>query len=385
MKNHLGPYEALVVNGERVISYKGNNVFKKIDNVKKTEFNGPILNDRLNDIATKKYFYHLHKIDNGIFLATVEYFKKIKAEWCNLPLTTMMISSPGEVYAGKKLDYTTDTLPVKINWFDEEREVFLSESSQFYLELRLLIDNVDKVFSIYNSFRKEKADYCHLSEFQHVEFEGKIDSKQNIEIATNYLKYITKYLLKHNKKDLAFFLNKQEVKELSETFKKGNISEITFQDALEKLFIDTRDQKYKDFTMKNFGAWEEIRLTEIMNSHVIVTEFPMLEIPFYHNTHKTNKNGVALAQNADIILRGFRETIGSGQRIEDVDILRHKAEIFNLPKEDYEPYLQTREFKHYRTTSGFGMGWQRYVQWLLKIPYIWGSTHIPRGHLLPKP
>lgn len=297
----------------------------------------------------------------------------------------MMISSPGEIYAGKKLDYTTDTLPVKINWFDEEREIFLSESSQFYLELRLLIDNVDKVFSIYNSFRKEKADYCHLSEFQHVEFEGKIDLKQNIEIATNYLKYITIYLLKNNKKDLAFFLNKQEVKELSETFKKGNISEITFQDALEKLFIDTRDQKYKDFTMKNFGAWEEIRLTEIMNSHVIVTEFPMLEIPFYHNTHKTNKNGVALAQNADIILRGFRETIGSGQRIEDVDILRHKAEIYNLPKEDYEPYLQTREFKHYRTTSGFGMGWQRYVQWLLKIPYIWDSTHIPRGHLLPKP
>jgi hypothetical protein len=29
-----------------------------------------------------------------------------------------MISSPGEVYAGQKLDYTTDTLPVEIpDWF----------------------------------------------------------------------------------------------------------------------------------------------------------------------------------------------------------------------------------------------------------------------------
>ncbi|MDQ1344253.1 MAG: asparaginyl-tRNA synthetase [Patescibacteria group bacterium] len=31
----------------------------------------------------------------------------------------------------------------------------------------------DSVFSIYNSFRKEPSDATHLSEFQHVEFEGK--------------------------------------------------------------------------------------------------------------------------------------------------------------------------------------------------------------------
>ncbi len=296
-----------------------------------------------------------------------------------------MISSPGEVYADKKLDYTTDALPVKLKWFDNNKEIFLSESSQFYLELRLLIDNVDKVFSIYNSFRKEKSDYCHLSEFQHIEFEGKLKLKENTEIAIGLLKYITNFLLKNNKDNLLYFLSDEDVEDLKGIFNRKNIHEIPFKKALEMLYADTGDSCYKNFSMKNFGSWEEIRLTELMKGHVIVTEFPVLEIPFYHNVYRTNEDGVELAQNADIILCGFRETVGSGQRIEDIKILRNKAEVFNLPKEDYEPYLKTREFKHYQTTSGFGMGWQRYVQWLLKIPYIWESTHIPRGHLLPKP
>jgi asparaginyl-tRNA synthetase len=87
-----------------------------------------------------------------------------------------MISSPGEVYAGQKLDYTTDTLPVELpNWFDSPKRMFLSESSQFYLELALMTGGSDSVFSIYNSFRKEKSDFTHLTEFQHIEYEGKVD------------------------------------------------------------------------------------------------------------------------------------------------------------------------------------------------------------------
>jgi aspartyl/asparaginyl-tRNA synthetase len=50
----------------------------------------------------------------------------------------------------------------------------MAESSQFYLELTLLIQGVNQVFSIYNSFRKETSDPTHLSEFQHIEYEGKV-------------------------------------------------------------------------------------------------------------------------------------------------------------------------------------------------------------------
>jgi aspartyl/asparaginyl-tRNA synthetase len=53
--------------------------------------------------------------------------------------------------------------------------------------------------------------------------------------------------------------------------------------------------------------------------------------------------------------------------------------------EDYEPYINLRELPNYKTTCGFGLGWQRYTQWLLKMPFIWQMSHIPRSEHLPKP
>ena len=379
-----GPYLAKIARGKKVIEYVGNKVSKPIGDVRSTEFEKAVLDARLNDIVGNKHFYHLHRIDNAVFLASVDYFKKLGAEWCNLPLTTLMISSPGEVYAGKKLDYTTDALPMELTWFDGERKVFLAESSQFYLELRLLIDKVSKVFSIYNSFRKEKADFSHLSEFQHIEFEGLVGFKENVKIATGLLRHIIKYIFKHNREDLAYFLTDVEIESLPKTFIGKNVRTITFKKALKILLEDTKDPIYKEFSMKNFGSWEEVRLTELLQSHVIVTEFPLMQIPFYH-TAKKDEKGISLAQNADLILYGYREVVGSGVRISDPKALAEKAKAFNLPLEDYAPYLKTRDFSHYKETAGFGLGWQRLTHWLLKLPYIWEASHIPRGHHLPRP
>ncbi|MES2314444.1 MAG: amino acid--tRNA ligase-related protein [Patescibacteria group bacterium] len=381
----LGPYSAKIKDGKRIIEYKGNKRYKKIENVLSKQFDLDLIEKRMDEIVSSKHYFHLHKIDTAIFYAVTEYFKKHQTEWCNLPLTTMMISSPGEIYAGKTLDYTTDALPVDISWFNNSKKAFLSESSQFYLELRLLIKKVDRVFSIYNSFRKEKADYSHLSEFQHVEFEGKVDFKENLDIAYGILDYITLYLLKNNIENLEYFLTSNDIGELKHAFKKKNLSTIPFKEAMEILYADTKDERYKEFSLKHFGGWEEIRLTELLGKNVAVTDFPILQIPFYHNVLKKNTDGISIAENADIVLMGYREVIGSGVRISEPAVLAEKARVFNLPLEDYEPYLKTRDYKHYKATAGFGLGWQRYVQWLLKLPYIWEAVHIPRGEHLPKP
>jgi aspartyl/asparaginyl-tRNA synthetase len=376
----------VVENGTKTVRYNGSKLFPVIKDVKTSDFCETITSERLTKIfENQEFYYHLHRIDNGVFFGAVDFFRSIGAEWCNLPLTTLMISSPGEVYAGKTLDYTTDTLPVDISWFDNERNVFLSESSQFYLELRLLTQNIDKVFSIYNSFRKEKADFCHLSEFQHIEFEGKVTFDQNIDVFLDLVRHITKYLMDNEKESLRYFIGDMGLEELANTFSDGNIVTITFKEALEVLYKETGDSVYKEFSLKNFGAWEEIKLTEILGRHVIVTKFPLLQIPFYHNELDENENGVPLAENADFILCGYRETIGSGTRISSPEALKEKAKTFNLPVSDYNPYIQTRLQKKYQKTSGFGLGWQRYVQWILRLPYIWEATHIPRGHHLPKP
>ncbi|MBU6500884.1 MAG: asparagine--tRNA ligase [Patescibacteria group bacterium] len=380
-----GPYSATFKNGKKIINYKGNKVWPKIGDVAARKFSPDIAEERLEAIVKEKRFFHLHKIDDAIFKSAVDFFRLLGAEWCNLPLTTLMISSPGEVYAGKKLNYTTDTLPVELSWFGNKRKIFLSESSQFYLELRLLIDKVDKVFSIYNSFRKEPADFCHLSEFQHLEFEGKVGFNENISVFLGLLRHITGYLIRHNRKDLGFFLTPGEISSLTKTFDKKNIAVLTLREALQLLFDATGDKAYREFSLRHFGAWEEIKITELLGKHVLLTEYPVLQIPFYHNGKKVAPDGLRLAENADLILYGYRETVGSGTRITDKKVLARKAKEFNLPLADYGYYLKMRSFKNYKKTSGFGLGWQRYVQWLLKMPYIWEAAHIPRGHHLPRP
>ncbi len=381
----FGPYKANIKNGRRTIEYLGNKIYREISDVSKIQFEKNISEKRISNIVTDKQYFHLHHIDNAIFFATIEYFRSIGADWCNLPLTTRMISSPGEIYAGKTLDYTTDALPVDINWFDNNKKVFLSESSQFYLELRLLIGGVDKVFSIYNSFRKEKSDYSHMPEFQHIEFEGKVNFDENIKIAYQLLNYITSYLLKNNIEDLSYFLDENDIKFLTNTFADNQKIAMSLDAALKLLFENTQDEKYKEFSLKNFGGWEEIRLTNILQKNIIITDYPLMQIPFYHDGKEDGKEKIPVAKNADIVLIGFREVVGAGVRISDPAILTKKARIFNLPLDDYAPYIETRNYSHYKPTAGFGLGWQRYVQWLLKLPYIWNATHIPRSENLPTP
>lgn len=366
------------------IQYIWNNINDPMTiNYKEIDVN--LLQNRIDRLKNEETFFHIANLDNAIFDATINYFRSIDARWTNLPLTTLMISSPGEVYAGQKLDYTTDTLPVEIpDWFNTGKRIFLSESSQFYLELQLLIPQLKQVYSVYNSFRKEQSDATHLSEFQHIEYEGKVDAEENIRVFTGLFNAIIQHAFTNNEADLRYFLSDEQFNEKKRIALQKPIR-MSFHDALAKLYEATWDERYKEFSLKNFGTWEEVKLTEMLGGNIIVEEFPMLQIPFYHTDTGKEIDGVSVAKNADFILYGYRETVGSGERIKSKEMLLKKAEIFNLPGNDYLPYLQSRNYSDYTTTSGFGLGWQRLVQWLTDQPYIYEATVFPRTHLVPNP
>ena len=377
----LGPYTA---NNDETISYKGNKVFKSIENIHSLKVPIAEIEDRVNQFDNDPMWGHIARINHRINISSNEYFDKLNALFTTLPLTTRMISSPGAVYGKESINYTTDTCPITLNWFNLPRKAFLSESSQIYLELAMIQKSVDHVYSIYNSFRKEEADPTHLSEFHHIEYEGKVNQKENENIALSLVKKIILDLLEKNKEDLAFFLENNKLNELGEFAKNIlNIPRITFKEALDILYKETGNEKYKEFTLKNFGSWEEVKLTEIFGNMVLLKEFPLLEVPFYHAMVEGKNPKVA--DNSDIIWPGYRETIGSDHRVRSEKELEEKSEIFNLPKEDYEPYLQTRKLKNYKETSGFGLGWERLLQGLLEMPFIWSANQFPRvdGTLKP--
>jgi asparaginyl-tRNA synthetase len=323
---------------------------------------------------------HISKINHRINISANKYFDALGSHFVTLPLITRMISSPGAVYGREKINYTTDTCPIKLSWFDLSKEAFLAESSQIYLELALM-QKLGSVYSIYNSFRKEETDPTHLSEFHHIEYEGKIGQNENERVCCGLMSSIILDLLKNNADSLAHFLidsRLDELKTLAFRLKSKKIPKLTFMEALDKLYCATKDEKYKKFTMLHFGSWEEVKLTELMGDMVIVTEFPLLEVPFYHAP--VDGKMPAVAENADIIWPGYRETVGSGHRVRSATELLRKAEIFSLPMEDYEPYLQTRCTDDYKETSGFGLGWERMLHGLLEMPFIWSAAQFPRTH-----
>ena len=377
----LGPYTA---NKDGTIYYKGNNIFNPIKNIDLVKIPLEEFENRVEQFSSNRMWEHIAIINHQINLTSNEYFDSLNSLFTALPMTTRMISSPGAVYGKEAINYTSDTCPITLTWFDLPNKAFLSESSQIYLELAVIGKNIDGVYSIYNSFRKEKADATHLSEFHHIEFEGKITQKENENIALGLVKKIIEDLLLKHRDSLSYFLKECKLEELAKFAKNIlDIPRITFKEALDLLYKDTKDKEYLDFTLKNFGAWEEIRITEIFGTMVIIREFPLLEVSFYHAVVDGKEPKVA--NNSDIIWPGYRETIGSGHRVRTIKELQEKAEIFNLPKEDYRPYLKSRELNNYVETSGFGLGWERLLHGLLEMPFIWSACQFPRvgGSLKP--
>lgn len=365
------------------INYVGNNIFPPIDDVLNQTFTIEEFENRVDSFHKKDYWENISKINDRIFQSVVSFFTIRNAIFTILPLTTRMISSPGAVYGREAINYTTDTSPITLKWFDYQDIAFLSESSQIYLELALIQKNVNEVYSIYNSFRKEEADATHLSEFHHVEFEGNVNQIENQKIAFDMLKKIIIDLLEYNLDDLKVFLGDEDIDELRNLVNQKDMKIITFKEALNILYDDTKDEKYKNFTLENFGSWEEIRLSEILDGLIGIREFPLLEVPFYHA--QVDDSNPKVADNLDIIWPGYREILGSGHRVRSIQELDEKADLFNLPKADYQPYLQSRKFENYKTSSGFGLGWERLVQGLLKMPFIWTASQFPRVDKTLKP
>ncbi|MCL4379087.1 MAG: asparagine--tRNA ligase [Candidatus Marsarchaeota archaeon] len=366
-----------IANPDHTLGYGGNKIYKPLKKISGIIATNAFEN-RLSELRENKFWYHIVRINHRINKAANDYFNDLGSQFALLPLTTRMISSPGAIYGKEHIDYTSDTVPIKLKWFDLDRDVFLAESSQIYLELYLMINGIDSVYSIYNSFRKEPADHTHLSEFHHIEYEGKVSQAENKKIILNLLARIAKELLSHNKDDLAFFLEDDDIDELKRLADKRLGKEITFEQALDILYMATKDEKYKKFSTQNFGTWEEVKLTSELDDMAIISEFPLYEVAFYHAP--ISRSGSQVAENTDFIWPYYREVVGCGHRVRSLDELLKKAKVFNLPLEDYKYYLESRKSKNYKETSGFGVGWERLLQGMLKMPYIYSASTFPRVH-----
>ena len=102
----------------------------------------------------------------------------------------------------------------------------------------MLIPKLSQVYSIYNSFRKEQADATHLSEFQHIEYEGKVDAEGCINVFTGLYDAIIQHVFSQNEIDIRYFLSELQFEEKKRIALQKPIR-ISFFDALSKLYDAT--------------------------------------------------------------------------------------------------------------------------------------------------
>lgn len=132
----------------------------------------------------------------------------------------------------------------------------------------------------------------------------------------------------------------------------------------------------------DFGGSDETVLTRLFDIPIMVYNWPHEVKAFYL---KRDKNAPHLAKGVDVLApEGYGEIVGGGERETDITLLTEKINEHKLPIQAFEWYLDLRRYgsvKH----AGFGLGLERLVAWVCKLPHVRETIPFPRmyGRLFP--
>ncbi len=244
------------------------------------------------------------------------------------------------------------------------RTAYLSQSVQLYQEAA--ITALEKVYSVEPSFRAEKSrTRRHLTEFWQIEAEAANTPLSGIlKIQEDLLATACAQVAQRSK---------AEFKALRRRFKPPSppFPRITYSRAVEIL----RGLGVAFEWGEDFGAREERMLSLQFQQPFFVTHFPRRCKAFYHDPDPINPE---VTLSADLLApRGFGEIAGGGQRISDYALLVASLKEFQLDPTDYKWYLDLRRYGSV-VHSGFGMGVERVLRWMLRLPHIRDAALFPR-------
>ncbi|MFX0063128.1 MAG: amino acid--tRNA ligase-related protein, partial [Candidatus Hermodarchaeota archaeon] len=171
---------------------------------------------------------------------------------------------------------------------------------------------------------------------------------------------------------------KETIESLNPAFKplKKPFVRITYADAIKKL-------QETDFRWPNGLSLEdgqditesaERSLVELFDRPVFLMEFPKGLKPFYH---KLNEKNPTVTNSADLLVPHVAELIGAGQREDDYATLMQRIKAEGL---DHTPYYWYVDLRKYGSVvhAGFGLGIERFIQWLLNLEHIRDACFYPR-------
>ena len=320
------------------------------------------------------------RVRNAMSLAIHTFFQEKGFIYIQTPIITGSdCEGAGEMFSVTTLDL--DRLPKKDDRVDFERDFFggqanLTVSGQLEAEIYAL--SMGDVYTFGPTFRAEDSHTArHLAEFWMVEPEMAFcDLKGGIELAVEFLKYIFRYVLENCQEDMAFF-NRFIDSTAIETLERLLSEEfrcITYTEAIEIL---SKAKKAFDFPV-SWGSdlqseHERYLCEEVFRQPIVLVDYPREIKPFYMKVNEDGKTVRAM----DLLVPKIGEIIGGSQREDDYNTLLSRIEETNLNPENYWWYLELRKFGTAPHT-GFGLGFERLVQFITGLPNIRDVIPFPR-------
>ena len=252
----------------------------------------------------------------------------------------------------------------------------LTVSGQLEGELGALA--IGEIYTFGPTFRAENSNTPrHLAEFWMIEPEMAFyDLDDNMDLAEDFVKYLIRYALENCRDDLDFLdkmINRNLLERLDFVISNDFIR-MTYTEAVEILDAADRKWVYETGWGKDLQAEHERYLVEeYFKCPVILTDYPKVIKAFYMKQNDDGKTVRAM----DVLFPGIGEIIGGSQREEDYEKLLARIRELGLPEKDLWWYLETRKFGT-APHSGFGLGFERFVQFVTGMSNIRDVIPFPR-------
>ncbi len=319
----------------------------------------------LNQISVSESaeFATLVKAHSEVAKATFLFFENENMVYVPVPGTTGSSSSP--------MEPGSDSAPVVVEIGGKRN--LLVDSAQFHLEYACR-SYKNGCFYYGHSYRDEEPDERHLSQFSHAEAEI-IGTLEDIKLLVErYIRNITELIWNradNDFKDITGMKNRVEsLLNSKSVFKSMSFSEVySLLEREEGAFIKCDKSGYR------LTAKGERKLLEKVGEFVWVEKWDKMAVPFYQANDKES----SIAYNADLLF-GIGEVVGAGQRHLKANELESAIDEHGLKRDAYKWYIEMKN-QYPVQTSGFGMGVERYLMWLLGLKDIRSVEIFPRDQL----
>ena len=325
-------------------------------------------------------FGAMARVRNSVAYAIHSFFQDRDFQFIQTPIITASdAEGAGSMFQVTTLDLNdvpkeSGTVRHEDDFFG--KPAFLTVSGQ--LEAEIFAMALSDVYTFGPTFRAENSNTSrHLAEFWMVEPEEAFCQLDGLtELAEDFLKHLSRHVLDNCQEDMEFFNKWYDESTIAtlEEIANSEFERITYTEAVKLLEGSGEKFEFPVSWGTDLQSEHERYLTEQkIQKPVIVTDYPKDIKAFYMRLNDDGETVRAM----DVLVPRIGEIIGGSQREERRDVLEIRMREAGISHDEYSWYLDLRS---YGTVphSGFGLGFERTVQFLTGVTNIRDVIPFPR-------